>query len=49
MDPAPVNKTFSVFVQHPASVNYNLVAPELFTFKPNPEIAEVYPLSSIVQ
>ncbi len=29
--------------------HYQITAPELFTFKPNPEISDVHPRSSIVE
>ena len=42
-----VNKTVTVKVFFHNL--YQITAPELFTFKPNPEISDVRPLSSIVE
>ena len=42
-------KSYTVLVYHPSSPSYWLFAPDKFTFKPNSNITEVYPLDSIVQ
>ncbi len=43
----PVNKTFTIKVY--THNLYQITAPELYTFKPNPQISDVQPLSSIVE
>ena len=42
-----VNESFIVKVI--SHNHYQIAAPDLFTFKPNPNITDVFPLSSIVE
>ena len=42
-----VNQAFFVAIEHTS--NINIKAKQLFTYKPNPEILNIYPLVSIVE
>ena len=43
------NDAFFVTIEHIATSNIHIKAKQLFTYKPDPEISNIYPLVSIVE
>ena len=43
------NDAFFVTIGHTATSNIHIKAKQLFTYKPDPEISNIYPLVSIVE